>query len=126
MAARLVYGSGPGGADESTCPRCGGRPCRCPAERTPARSAQRVLVRRERAGRRGKTVTVARPLLLARVEAEELLGELKRRCGAGGALKIVTTDDGREALALELQGDHVVAVVERLIERGFAARRAGG
>ena len=120
---RLVYSSGPGGADgRSVCPRCSTRPCRCPIERLPAPSAQRVVVRRERAGRRGKTVTVARPLLLERPEAEALLAELKRRCGAGGALKSDATDDGRAALALELQGDHVAAVVERLLDHGFDAK----
>jgi translation initiation factor 1 len=121
---RLVYSSGPGGADgRSVCPRCATRPCRCPIERLPAPSAQKVLVRCERAGRRGKTVTVARPLLLERAAAEDLLAELKRRCGAGGALKTVTTEDGRTALALELQGDHVDGVVARLVELGFVAKR---
>ena len=124
MGARLVYSSGTGG--EPACPRCDSRPCRCPREANPPPSKQSVRVRRERGGRKGKTVTVAEPLLLPPDEAAKLLAELKRACGAGGALKSVTTRDGRGALALELQGDHVAAVLERLAARGFRAKRTGG
>ena len=124
MAARLVYTSGPAGP-AAACPRCAAHPCRC-AEAGNAASAppssQSVRVRRERAGRKGRTVTVAAPLVLARSDAAELLAELKRRCGAGGTLKPVETEDGRPALALEIQGDHVAAVLEHLRTRGFRAR----
>lgn len=85
-----------------------------------------MRVRRERGGRRGKTVTVAEPLLLARDEATRLLAELKRGCGAGGALKSMTAGDGRDAFALELQGDHTGTVVERLLALGLRVKRSGG
>ena len=121
VAARLVYSSGPAGPARA-CPRCRTHPCRCAELAAPAPSVQPVRVRSERAGRKGRTVTLAAPLFLARAEAAELLGELKRRCGAGGTLKPVQTESGREAVALEIQGDHVAAVLEHLLARGFRAR----
>jgi len=85
-----------------------------------------VGVRRERAGRRGKTVTVAGPLLLAQAAARDLLKTLKRECGGGGTLKTAAGPAGEAAWMLELQGDHAERVVRRLTELGFRARRAGG
>ena len=130
MGARLAFSSGPDGRGQSpsdACRRCGASPCRCGAGgKAPTPARQAVRVRRERGGRRGKTVTVAEPLSLARADAIQLLSELKRECGAGGALKDVAAENGRAAFALELQGDHVATIVERLVARGFRAKRAGG
>jgi translation initiation factor 1 len=85
-----------------------------------------VRVRRERSGRKGKTVTVAAPLFVERDDARALLKELKRGCGSGGALKESTAQDGRPCYALELQGDHVAAVTDGLTQRGYPAKKAGG
>src|SRR3954451_4745665 len=64
-----------------------------PASQEPAvslpPSSQSPRVRREKAGRGGKTVTVAGPLALARPEAEALLAAWKKMCGSGGGLKTV-------------------------------------
>jgi translation initiation factor 1 len=89
-------------------------------------SAQAPRVRRERGGRKGKTVTVAGPLLLAREAASGLLRELKRGCGVGGTIKLGRTPSGEPCYDLELQGDHVDRLVERLRALGYPARRAGG
>jgi len=69
---------------------------------------------REKGGRGGKTVTVVRGLDgdLAAVAAD-----LKRQCGAGGAVKGTT---------IEIQGDHREKVVARLRAAGFSAKPAGG
>jgi translation initiation factor 1 len=92
--------------------------------RPPADHALRV--RRERAGRKGKTVTVVSPLYLDRDPARALLKELKRGCGGGGALRESTAPDGSACFVLELQGDHVAAVVADLTRRGYPTKQAGG
>jgi len=77
----------------------------------------RVRVFRETRGRRGKAVTVVRGLPLDAGQLDDLARELKRLCGTGGTVK-----DG----AVEIQGDQRDRVVEALVTRGFAARKAGG
>jgi len=122
---RLVYSTDPDSRSAAqTCPRCRRAPCTCTADPPP--SGQRVSVRRERAGRRGKTVTVAGPLLLAPAAARDLLKALKQECGCGGTLKSAPGPAGEAAWELEIQGDHVERVVRRLCGHGFRARRAGG
>ncbi len=76
-----------------------------------------VRVRRESKGRRGKTVTTATGVPLAGDALTDLAGELKRRCGSGGAVK-----DG----VIEIQGDHRDTVVGELERRGYTVKRAGG
>jgi len=117
--ARTVYTSGPGGGrsipeepKESQEPRA-----------SVAAERQSVHVRLERAGRGGKTVTIAGPFLLTRAEAAALLRELKRACGGGGALEPGTTPAGEPAFFLALQGDHLRRLPEILRARGFRQAR---
>lgn len=104
---RLVYGTGSG------CPET--------SREKPRRSLppgeHDVRVRRERAGRRGKTVTVAGPFHLSAGDSRDLLKRLKRVCGSGGTAK--KTD-------LEIQGDHVERVITELTALGYRAKRSGG
>jgi translation initiation factor 1 len=74
-------------------------------------------VNRETKGRRGKTVTTISGVPLAEAELRALAGELKRRCGCGGATK-----DG----VIEIQGDQRDALVAELEARGYTVKRAGG
>jgi translation initiation factor 1 len=74
-----------------------------------------VRVFRDKTGRRGKTVTVVRGL--PRADVTGVAADLKKLCGAGGAVK-----DG----AVEIQGDHREKVVERLRAQGYRAKPAGG
>jgi translation initiation factor 1 len=76
-----------------------------------------VRVRRETQGRGGKTVTAIHGVPLASDALADLASELKRRCGTGGTAK-----DG----VIEIQGDHVDAVIAALAERGYTVKRAGG
>jgi translation initiation factor 1 len=78
---------------------------------------QRVRVRRETAGRRGKAVTTISNLPLDDAGVRELAGRLKKRCGVGGSAK-----DG----VIELQGDHRDVVMAELQAAGFDAVLAGG
>lgn len=116
--ARTVYTSGPGGGRSLPDAKEGKEPrVSVPPEK------QSVHVRMERAGRGGKTVTVAGPFLLVRADAAALLSELKRACGGGGALKTGTTPAGDAAFLLELQGDHRARLPELLRAHGFHRAR---
>jgi translation initiation factor 1 len=77
----------------------------------------KVRVGRETAGRGGKGVTVVTGLALPAAQLEALAGELKRACGAGGAVR-----NGK----IEIQGEHRDRLVAELARRGHAAKRAGG
>jgi len=113
--ASLVYSSEHG----RMCPECS-RPvtgCICRKNRVTPSGDGVVRIRRETKGRGGKTVTVVSGVPLGSEGIKALAGELKRHCGAGGALK-----DG----VIEIQGDHCGAVIQELERRGFRVKRAGG
>jgi translation initiation factor 1 len=85
-----------------------------PAPKANAQSAQKkappkAVVRMERAGRRGKEVTVIEQLELPAAQREAWLKELKTALGCGGALE----DD-----ALVLQGDHRERCAKWLEKKG--------
>lgn len=77
----------------------------------------RVKVRREVAGRRGKAVTTVSGVPLEEAGLKALAAKLKKRCGVGGSVK-----DG----VIELQGDHRDVVVEVLKAEGYTPVLAGG
>ena len=111
---KLVYSTG----DAAKAPATDGS--RKPATSRPP-AEQRIRVRRERAGRKGKTVTIAGTFESSHDDVAVLHRELKQRCGCGGTLRQVA--DGWE---LELQGDRVAPVLAALVARGYAAKRSGG
>ena len=124
---RLVYSSEHGrvcpecGRTESRC-RCRGKGARARIKaREDAAAAQKsdgvVRVGRSTKGRKGKTVSTVTGVPLDEDALQKLAGELKRRCGTGGALK-----DG----VIEIQGDHRDTLVAELEARGFTVKRAGG
>src|SRR6202789_349740 len=76
----------------------------------------RVKVRREVAGRRGKAVTTVSGVPTDDIGLKELAGKLKKRCGVGGSVK-----NG----VIEIQGDHRDVVVQMLEAEGYAAVLAG-
>jgi translation initiation factor 1 len=112
--SRLVYSSQHG----RVCPGCGRPQSRCACrERQPTNRGDGIVrVRRERKGRRGKTVTTVSGVPLPADELARLAAELKRRCGTGGSAK-----DG----VIEIQGDHGDALIEALRSRGYTVKRAG-
>lgn len=81
------------------------------------RAGGRVKVRRQTAGRRGKTVTTVSGVPVDEPALLELAGRLKKRCGVGGSAK-----DG----TIELQGDLRDTVLELLRAEGYDAVLAGG
>lgn len=92
-----------------------GTPPRAPA---PAKNRGRVDIVREKAGRGGKTVTVAAGFVgIGLPEKEQLAKRIQKACGSGGTVK-----EGR----IEIQGDQREAVARILTEAGFRPVFAGG
>jgi translation initiation factor 1 len=98
------------------CERCDELEAECicpppePVRIPPEKQTARLLCERRK---RGKTVTVVRGLPAEGNDLPGLLVDLKTHCGAGGTLK-----DGE----LEIQGDHVERIRDRLEALGFRVR----
>ncbi|MEM9174092.1 MAG: translation initiation factor Sui1 [Myxococcota bacterium] len=126
---RLVYSSEQG----RMCPECGRPDARCRCRGKSARARKRALeatptpaapkadgvvrVGRSTKGRKGKTVSTVTGVPVDDDALRALAGDLKRKCGTGGALK-----DG----VIEIQGDHRDTLVAELQARGFTVKKAGG
>ncbi|MFZ2990930.1 translation initiation factor, partial [Ideonella sp.] len=74
-------------------------------------------VSRETKGRGGKAVSLVRGVPLDDAGLQALAKELKTACGSGGTVK-----DG----VIEIQGDHIATLLQRLAGRGWTVKRAGG
>ena len=99
------------------CPRCGSYLCRCPKPKSLPPEEQTACIRREKKGRRGKTVTVIMELKLTPEDMKELAKQLKQKCGTGGAVKGGT---------IEVQGDFRQKVAAELQELGYKTKFVGG
>ncbi len=98
------------------CAKCGWpiRECRCSTrleQAVPDRIVARLRI--EKAGRKGKTVTVIESLPRNSEFLKALAAELKRACGTGGA----TVED-----RVELQGDHRDRLRELLRAKGWTVK----
>jgi translation initiation factor 1 len=80
-------------------------------EAVPDRITARLRI--EKAGRKGKTVTVIESLPRNPAFLKELAGELKRACSSGG--KAGDT-------LIEIQGDHRDTIRDRLRARGWVVK----
>lgn len=78
---------------------------------------QVAAIRRERKGRKGRTVTVVDRLVLAPEDLKALGKRLKQACGTGGTVK-----EGR----IEIQGDRRADVEAALRALGYGTKRTGG
>ncbi|MFT3869615.1 MAG: translation initiation factor [Nibricoccus sp.] len=88
------------------------------APEAPAKNRGRVDILREKAGRGGKTVTVATGFVgIGLPEKEALAKKMQKAAGSGGTVK-----DGR----IEIQGDKREVVARILTEAGFRPVMAGG
>lgn len=81
----------------------------------PAKSG--TIVRLDRKGRGGKSVTIIEDLQMSVKESEKLLKQLKSKLGAGGTVK-----NG----SIEIQGDHCDTVMAELTRMGCKPKRSGG
>jgi translation initiation factor 1 len=88
-------------------------------QETPRRKSRgRVDIIRQKAGRRGKTVTVVKGFVGIGLPEKELLARaMQKACGAGGTVK-----DGQ----IEIQGDKREEVARILAEANFRPVFAGG
>lgn len=68
-------------------------------------------------GAKGSGVTRVERLILHPTLKEQLLSQLKKRLGCGGAVK-----DGN----LEFQGDHRDVIEAELVRQGYKVKRVGG
>jgi translation initiation factor 1 len=117
-----VFSSGPAGSTSSKKEKGGRRKTSSPAvkaERTSSAPAARgiVRVRRETAGRGGKTVTTIAGVPASDDDLRALAVDLKRACGSGGTIK---------ERVIEIQGDHRERIVALLEARGLTVKLAGG
>ena len=112
--ARTVYSTGSG----SICPKCGWpiSDCKCSSQfardqPVPAKVVAKLRV--EKSGRGGKTVTVVYDLPNNQTFLKELASELKRACGAGGAVTENT---------VEIQGDLRDRIRAALQKKGWTVK----
>jgi len=108
--SRLVYSTGRA-IPKKEKPAVGNFPAAAP----PAKS--RTIVRLDRKGRGGKSVTIIEGLGLSAKDSEKLLKQLKAKLGTGGTVK-----DG----SIEIQGDHCDTVMAELAAIGYKPKRSGG
>ena len=84
----------------------------------PRKNRGRVDIKRQTAGRGGKTVTVVTGFVgIGLPEKERLAKQIQKACGTGGTVK-----NG----AIEIQGDKRAEVARVLAEAGFRPVFAGG
>jgi translation initiation factor 1 len=112
--ARIVYSTGSGG----TCTTCGwpANDCKCSSQSSrelplPARIVAKL--RMEKTGRGGKIVTVVYDLPQNQAFLKDLASELKRACGAGGAVVENT---------VEIQGDLRDRIRVLLAKKGWTVK----
>jgi len=88
------------------------------AKPTEHKSRGHVDILRQKAGRGGKTVTVAKNFVgIGLPEKEKLAKQIQKACGVGGTVK-----DGQ----IEIQGDKREEVARILTKAGFTPVFAGG
>jgi translation initiation factor 1 len=112
--ARMVYSTGSG----ALCPKCGWpvSDCKCSSQFAREQSVPSKIVaklRVEKSGRGGKTVTVVYDLPNNQAFLKELASELKRACGAGGAVSENT---------VEIQGDLRDRIRAALQNKGWTVK----
>ncbi len=114
---RLVYSTDP--ALNQKCPRCKEvvSECTCEPEQDPKKYKFIAVLRIEKQGRGGKTVTVIDRLPKNELFLKNLTTLLKKKCGAGGTYLM----DGKDGV-IEIQGDKRELIRELLIKEGIQSK----
>ncbi len=114
---RLVYSSNP--TLNQKCPKCQENitECVCVPEVEVSSYHFVAVLRIEKAGRGGKTVTVVDQLPKSEIFLRELCTELKKKCGAGGTYVM----SGKEGV-IEIQGDKRESIRGLLGKKGMKVK----
>lgn len=114
---RLVYSTDP--ALNQKCAKCKElRPeCRCVPEVDPKSYRFVAILRIEKNGRGGKTVTVIDQLPKNELFLKTLTTQLKKKCGSGGTYLM----SGKEGV-IEIQGDHRETIRQSLEKQGIKSK----
>lgn len=114
---RLVYSSDP--EQDRACAKCKNlvSECICPAPVELKSTNFIAVLRLEKSGRGGKTVTVVDQLPKIEIYLRDLAKELKARCGTGGTYRL----DGKEGV-IELQGDKRDQVRDLFAKKGIKTK----
>lgn len=78
---------------------------------------QTAILHRETKGRKGKTVTLVKNLVLSPDDMKDLAKQLKATCGSGGTVN---------ADVIEIQGEHRKKIAVALEKIGYKVKIAGG
>lgn len=114
--ARLVYSTDP--KMNEKCPKCKELKAACVCLPEPDAKGKFIAVLRiEKQGRGGKTVTVIDRLPKQELFLKELTTELKKKCGSGGTYLL----DGVDGI-IEIQGDKRDLVKAVLAKRGIPTK----
>ena len=111
---RTVYSSEQG----KICPYCDKpiKQCVCRKQKSSSGDGN-VRVSRETKGRKGKGVTLIKGLDMNSDALASMSKKLKVMCGSGGTVK---------SGVIEIQGDHIVRILDYLKKLGVRAKRSGG
>ncbi|MGZ3699745.1 MAG: translation initiation factor Sui1 [Bdellovibrionota bacterium] len=114
---RLVYSTDP--KLNQKCPKCKEvlSECTCVPEVDAKAYKFFAVLRLEKSGRGGKTVTVIDQLPKAELFLRELTTKLKKKCGSGGTYSL----SGKEGL-IEIQGDKRELIRELLAKEGIKTK----
>jgi translation initiation factor 1 len=115
--SRLVYSTDP--ELNRRCPRCKELVPECTCNNTVVDGSKKLsaVLRIEKAGRGGKTVTVIDQLPKSEAFLKEWTTKLKKRCGSGGTYHMDRMDG-----VIEIQGDRREAIRELLSKEGIRVR----
>lgn len=129
--SRLVYSSNP--TLNQKCAKCkeAVSECVCVLEATLGSNAIVAVLRIEKSGRGGKTVTVIDRLPKSEAFLKELCTELKKKCGSGGSIQVGGESrfspkppsgiTGNYA-AIEIQGDKRETIRSVLSKKGMTVK----
>lgn len=114
-AGGLVYSTEHG----RMCPQCRLPQAQCQCGKAPVVPAGDGVVRLrcETKGRKGKGVTVISGIPLTGEALVSFAKGLRQRCSSGGTIR-----DG----VVEIQGDHVAALLPWLQQQGWVVKKSGG